>query len=131
MLSKNSLPSFIKFGFVGALNSGIDFTVFALLLFLGSQELLAQCAAYTCGVANSYLMNRSWTFKDSAADKGHLFRFLAVNAVMLLFTSVILHGCIEILVWPLWLAKLAATGCGSILNYAGSRLWVFRAKRAA
>jgi len=131
MLSKHSLPSFIKFGFVGALNSGIDFTVFALLLSVGCEELPAQCAAYTCGVANSYLMNRSWTFKDSAADKGHLFRFLAVNATLLLLTSVVLHACMDSLAWPLWLGKLAATGSGSILNYAGSRLWVFRAKRAA
>jgi len=45
------------------MNTVVDFAVFALLAAGGLSVLLAQWLAYGCGVLNSYLWNRRWTFR--------------------------------------------------------------------
>jgi putative flippase GtrA len=115
----------MKFGLVGAVNTGIDFTVFTLLTLWGWPHLLAQSASFTSGVMNSYFMNRSWTFQASRDDKGQFLKFMSMNAVLMVMTSCLLVWFSEYLDWPLWSSKLAATGSGVILNYIGSRKWVF------
>lgn len=54
---------FLKFSIVGAMNTGIDFTVYALLLhFTSLHYLAANIFAFMAGATNSYLWNRWWTF---------------------------------------------------------------------
>ncbi|MFD0694618.1 GtrA family protein [Paenibacillus sp. GCM10027628] len=115
----------VKFGLVGAVNTSIDFTVFSLLTYCGWPQLLAQCVSFVSGVTNSYFMNRSWTFQEHGKCKGQFLKFMSMNTVLMLLTSVVLVWFSTVLGWPLWVSKLAATGSGVIFNYVGSRKWVF------
>jgi putative flippase GtrA len=54
----------LKFGMIGAVNTGIDLGVFTLLTLWDWSYLPSQSLSYTCGVFNSYAMNRSWTFNE-------------------------------------------------------------------
>lgn len=116
---------FLRFCAVGAVNTGVDFTVFTILSSGGVQLLAAQTVSYTCGVLNSFLMNRTWTFKQGGRSHGQLSRFLAMN----LFTLAVTYGLLlwfhNRWGWPLPVSKFVATGLSLVLNFTGSRRWVF------
>ena len=116
---------FMKFCLVGAVNTGVDFTVFAVLSNLGVLLLVAQCVSYSCGVLNSFLLNRTWTFKGHSQSHGQLIRFVALNLGSLTITYGLLVYFHNSLAWPLLVCKLLATGASLGINYVGSRLWIF------
>lgn len=129
--TRESLRSFIVFGLVGILNTGVDVAAFTLLTWWRLPWLAAQVVAYGCGVLNSFLMNRKFTFQQQGALTKGLLRFLLLNVVTLGITSgcmAFLHDQMGI---PLWISKGAATLLGVVLNFAGSRWWVFRPKALA
>lgn len=123
-MSKRFLE-FMRFCLVGAVNTGVDFTVFTVLSNMGVLLLVAQCVSYTCGVLNSFLLNRTWTFRRHGQSTGQLIRFLALNLGTLTITYGLLVYFHNSLAWPLLVCKLLATGASLGINYIGSRLWIF------
>lgn len=118
-----------KFGIVGVLNTAVDFAVFTALTFSSLSYMPAQWISYSCGVANSYLWNRSWTFKrQEKRDPKEIAKFIGVNVITLLFSLLILNGLHAGLEMPLWISKLMATIVSVGLNYVGSRYWVFHSR---
>ncbi|WP_315906738.1 GtrA family protein [Priestia koreensis] len=115
--------SFLKFGLVGIVNTGIDFLLFTLLTLGGFPYLLAQIISYSGGLANSYMLNRSWTFQQKgAASKKEVIAFMSVNLITLAVTSVLLSELHQQLDWSLIVSKLVATTVGVGINYVGTRL---------
>lgn len=119
-----------KFGVVGVANTAIDYFVFLLLAqVLGVPEYLSNVISYTCGMANSYVFNRSWTFK--AQDRFFspaLIKFIVLNLTMLGLSTLLLwvfHGRMGLS--NAW-AKLFATGITMVVSFFVNRLWVFKAK---
>jgi putative flippase GtrA len=116
---------FLKFCLVGVVNTGIDAFVFAALSVLEMPSVVAQMISYSCGVINSYQMNRRFTFASSKSNRSELLRFLAVNALTLVFTSALFSILYTDLGIHIWISKCIVTGSGLLINYIGSRLWVF------
>lgn len=117
---------FLRFCTVGAGNTAVDFTVFSLLTLAGAPYLLAQALSYLAGVVNSYFLNRKWTFQvDRKASIPEAAGFLTVTGLSLLVTSGLIFLLRDAGHLNLWLSKIAATGAGVIVNFAGNRLWIF------
>jgi putative flippase GtrA len=121
------MRQFIKFNFVGLLNTALDFAVFTLLTWLGVYYILAQCISYGVGMINSYTLNKYWTF----AQKGRLepkqaFRFIMLNLGSLLLSLGLLAIFRDQWMMKVLLAKLLTTVITTLVNYAGNKLWVFR-----
>jgi putative flippase GtrA len=116
----------IRFCAVGMANTAVDFGVFCLLTLGGMPFLPAQAFSYTAGIANSFILNRKWTFRiRRKANTPELMKFLLVNVFSLLVSSGLLYLLRDVNHLSLWIAKLAATGGGMAVNFIGSRLWVF------
>jgi putative flippase GtrA len=129
---KKQLIQMLKFGLVGGVNTGIDLCVFTLLTLWGCSYLPAQGVSFTSGVLNSYVMNRSWTFRDRTGAKrfSSFIKFFALNFLILLMTSGIIALLHQGAGWPVLESKLFASGVGVVVNYTGNRLWVFGQKQA-
>ncbi|MET3211428.1 UNVERIFIED_CONTAM: putative flippase GtrA [Paenibacillus sp. PvR008] len=117
----------IRFGMVGLVNTGVDYIIFMLLAWAGVPVVLSQIISYSCGTANSYILNSKWTFNKPAPDthKRQLPKFIVINLIVLGLISLLLqmlHSGTEL---PLAVCKLIATAAGMIINYIGSRYWVF------
>jgi putative flippase GtrA len=122
------MRQFIKFNLVGLLNTALDFAVFTLLSWLGVFYIIAQCISYGVGMLNSYTLNKYWTF----AQKGQLepkqaLRFTVLNLGSLLISLGLLALFKDQLELKLLWAKLLATIATTLVNFVGSKLWVFRA----
>jgi len=66
-VSKRTGVQFIKFAFVGLVNTGVDWIVFFLLTlipFFDSTEWLAKTISFIIAATNSFVMNSYWTFKQ-------------------------------------------------------------------
>ncbi|MGV7003109.1 GtrA family protein [Priestia megaterium] len=112
---------------MGGLNTAIDFFVFSFLSYLGVYYIIAQCVSYGCGVLNSYLLNRTWTFQQQGKRKRHEFlKFTVLNVFTLIITSFLLtvfHYKFNI---SLPYSKILVTVVSVGLNYIGTRFWVFK-----
>ena len=115
-----------KFAIVGVANTLIDYGVFALLAQLLSVNVfLSQVISYSCGILNSYIWNRSWTFRDTSRFFGPtLVRFLLLNLCMLGLSTLLLA-----LFLRFGFSKLLAKACTVVvtmaIGFVVNRLWVF------
>ena len=116
-----------KFAAVGVLNTLVDlglFTLFAQVL--GWDRYLSNILSYGAGMLNSYIWNRSWTFRSRAGFfSPALVKFLAVNLSMLALSTAILYLGSGVLGLPQLLVKLGATGVTMVGGFLCNRLWVF------
>ncbi len=121
-----------KFAIVGVANTLIDYGVFALLAQLLSVNVyLSQVISYSCGILNSYIFNRSWTFQsESRFFSPTLLRFLALNLCMLGVSTGLLAVFLRF-----GLSKLIAKACTVVVTMAVgfviNRLWVFRPQNSS
>lgn len=117
-----------KFGIVGIANTAIDFGVFMLLHGkIGLAYSLSQVVSYSCGMTNSYLWNKYWTFRSTRrVSIKEVARFVLVNLASLGVALLLLFffrgrekmGAVE--------SKALATLGSLVVNFLGNKLWVFR-----
>jgi putative flippase GtrA len=126
-----------KYALVGGLNTGVDFAVFCVLVYgVGMASIWAQVISYAAGVANSYFLNRYWTFQVIGKKSlSELLRFIIINLISFGVATAILLGLEQ---WGLSsaIAKIVSVAFSLAVNYIGYRVWVFskgmdqRGKRA-
>lgn len=146
----------ISFGLIGVVNTVIDYGVFflaralierspAALSTIGSLSDFCQCTNATAGtlmvsnliswsvaVTGSYVMNSSITF---AAESGRRLRwrdylaFVASGIVGLLTNTATLLFVVEVLLLPVWFAKIAAILASFVVNFSLSHFVVFRVRK--
>ncbi|MEK3883098.1 GtrA family protein [Paenibacillus sp. PL2-23] len=137
MGNRTTLKQLVSFGAIGALNTGIDVAVFALLVFFHMHYAVAQLVAYSAGMANSYLLNRAITFRtetakrDKAVERRRRLRFLLWNGSTLALSIALLAVTRHWLMWNELAAKAVVTVLIVGINFYGSKKWVFAVKPAA
>lgn len=125
---KDELIKFIKFNAVGLINTAVDFAVYELLILLGLHYVPAQILSYICGMANSYLLNSRWTFRDKNDSTGRIAAFIAVNLVAL-GVSIGVQTLVLHLISPSeTVAKLISLPFSLGVNFIGNRLFIFNKK---
>jgi putative flippase GtrA len=145
----------IAFAFVGVVNTAVDYCVFliaravfersptALALF-GSVSGFCHCSnvptitliaantmSWIVAVTGSYIMNSTFTFAAESGRKlrwGAYLAFVVSGIVGWLANTATLLVAAEILLLPVWAAKLVAILASFIVNFSLSHFVVFRAR---
>lgn len=134
--ARSVVRQFFRFNAVGVFNTAVDFAVFAMLAAWGASPMVAQFAGYGCGMLNSYYWNRNWTFRGasseaqsggSTGDPATFVRFLAFNTATMALSLILMDALTGRFGWSAFAAKVVVTGFTVVVNFAGNRLWVFRA----
>ena len=116
----------VKFTLVGLSNTAIALAVYALLLALGIDYLLAGALAWTLGLINGYTWNRLWTFDRAQHRTSLLVRYFAVGALGIAMNT----GLLAVLVSGADLAELPAEILALpivvLTTFLINRVWVFR-----
>ena len=122
------LGQFLRFGLVGVFNTATSYLVIRLLS--GMLELpLASALGYAAGVAQSFALNRFWTFSATRPQAqgrwvGEAARFVAVNLVcgglFTLVTSLVAPQ------FGLLAATVAGVALVTPLGFIFNRVFVFR-----
>jgi putative flippase GtrA len=134
LLAKYRQP--ILFCLIGGINTLVDWAAYSLILILsgtrgGFALLAAQTAGFTAGVANSFAMNRWFTFRRES--KGgrtgkQLVKFLLVNALTLSMSYGALLLLTQIAGINEFAAKVPLVPLTLCVNYFGYKLFVFKGK---
>lgn len=127
-IDSQEIKRVLKFASIGVLNTGIDIAIFAALVYaLSWPSLPAQCVSYFLAFLNSYWWNRRWTFgmRERGSAK-ELIKFGLVNALSFLCATGVLLAAEKGLGLSPIVAKLVSVAASLAVNYAGSKLWVFR-----
>ncbi len=119
-----------KFCVVGASGYIVNLAVYATLLALDVNYLLAAVCSFLVAVTNNYLWNRAWTFRH---QRGHLvfqgFRFLLVSTVALGANLAFLSILVALGV-PKLPAQAIAIALVTPWNFVVNKLWSFRRRRS-
>lgn len=125
---------FLKFNAVGLLNTLIDFAVFTLLHSLGMVNTPAQIISYSAGTANSFFWNKKVTFRDQDqaqkddSDRMQLLKFIILNLAVLGISVLLMHLLTDRFGIQVLLSKVLVTFVTVIINFFGSRKWVFQGR---
>ena len=130
-LDREEFKRIIKFGVTGAANTLIDFGVYTLLaVALGLSVPFSQVCGYSAGMLNSYLVNRSWTFRTGERFFSlQLVRFIVGNLAVLLLSVLLINLCTVQLGLGKLTAKLVVTCFTLAVTFLISRLWIFKGQK--
>jgi putative flippase GtrA len=124
---KEPIAQFVKFNLVGIINTGVDFVIFTLLTLTSLHHLIAQVISYSCGMVNSYLWNKFWTFKHKKkSGGGEAVKFIVVNIIALGIALVFLYIFKDLMGMHVLVSKVFATGFSVVVNFVGNKFWVFK-----
>lgn len=118
-----------RFGSVGVINTLIDFTVFTFLTYaLGINVSLSQAIGYSSGVMNSFIMNKSWTFKQEQQNKPikQFISFIIINLISLGISSLMINVLVNSAGISILISKILVTLVTQGVNYVGYKLVVFK-----
>lgn len=133
--------SFSKFIIIGFFNTGIDFSVFNLLIYLtgileGIGITIFKAAGFIFAFTNSYFWNKHWTYRagNTAQNTGEFFKFGLVTLIGLLLNVGITSLIVFLFPPQLGFSQLAwnniaaavAVIANLIWNFIGYKIFVFR-----
>jgi putative flippase GtrA len=147
------IRQFGRFVVVGCLNVAVSFAVFMLLyrvfplasmvldamgslgarisnalLHMGVQSVdaaLANTIGALAGMANSFVLNKRWTFEAGGLTHLQVRRFVVLNVLVIAGSSLIVFVFIDVLRAPYLLVWIVTTGLAMIENFLGNKYWTF------
>jgi len=111
------------------MNTAVDFGVFMILnRYLGLVYAMSQVISYSCGMVNSYFLNKFWTFqKREGFTAIEVTKFILVNLSSLGISLLVLYILQSKWSWEVLPSKVLATGFSVGVNFLGNKFWVFEA----
>ncbi len=88
---------------------------------------VANVLAYLAGMVNSFLLNRSWTFRASGNAAAQAVRFTIVNLASLALSTAVMFHFVDVLGYPEVAVWVPTTMMVMTMNYLGCRHWAFAA----
>lgn len=119
---------FLKFAVIAGLYNLLGYLLYAGLLFIKVNYLIASTISFIFALALSYFMNKAIVFGHSEKSYAIILRYISFYCTMLGFSLLSLRFLVDnIQVNPL-LAQMMVTGMMALVSYNVMRLVVFRKK---
>jgi putative flippase GtrA len=117
----------LRFGLVGIANTSIGLmAIYAVLYFFSTNPAIANASGYAIGMVVSFILNRTWTFRDSRSITNVLPRYIFIAAISYLINlAVVLVGTYHFAVGP-YLIQLFGIGIYTLAMFLGCRWFVFQ-----
>ena len=127
LLSLPLLAQFVKFGIVGASNTLLSFLIYTLLLkVFGVWYLAAAAIGFLIGAVNSFLLNRSWTFRGHVGDAFTPVRWAVVQCCGLALNEGLLFLFVKGAGLDELVGQATATVIVTVATFSANRAWTFR-----
>ena len=124
------LRQWLRFAAVGGTNTVLSWCLYAVLEHVGVHYLLASGVAFALGAANSYVLNRRWTFHSHGRRVPEVWRFGVVQCAGLGIDVGLLYVLTQDAGIHHLIAQALVFPVASAATFILSRQWAFRASRA-
>lgn len=120
----------IIFGFVGVLNTLVDYLIFALCYeLLGVHISISQIIGYACGSVCGYFVNSNVTFREGKGrTKAQGAQYIAIDVVLTVLSSLVMHW-VESAGWPVYIFKIVMTVAIALIHYILYKYLVFKIRK--
>jgi putative flippase GtrA len=125
-LEMMDIRKFIKFSLVGVVNTVVFYGIYYVLLQVGLVYAIALTVSNIVAIANSYVLNKLFTFKTKEKSFKETVRFFIVAGIQYLLNLLIVHVCVSFIGISATLAGVIAIGITVFISYFGHKLWTFR-----
>lgn len=124
-----TVDQLLRFGGVGIFNTALTFSIIVgMKAGLDASDLAANATGYAVGLLASFLLNRQWTFRAAAGDKGRvasqIVRFLGIFSMAYAINIATVFLLIALGVNP-YLAHAAGMPLYTLVFFLGCRRYVF------
>ena len=116
----------LSYGGVSAMQTFVEFGVFAILQLTGLPFRLANTAAVFCSGTFNYVMNRNVTFKSSSNYARSISLFVAMYCWNLLFSNLMMAWIPGLLGWPTMAVKVVTMGMQAFWGFLLCRYVIFK-----
>lgn len=125
---------FLRFGIVGTIGFITDAGVLALLLSDGVSHYFSRMISFPIAVIVTWFLNRTWTFSGTGkAQAGRqVIRYFIIQSIGALTNFLIYLGVLSVISSTVPNAVLAlaiGSAAGLIMNYIGSKQFVFQSPK--
>ena len=124
-MSKFSFQQLIRYGLVGIASNIILYFFYLMITFYGFTPKTAMTLCYAVGVAQSFCLNRNWTFGHSGKVSSALVRYVIIYGIGFLFNLAVLVIFVDQLGWVHQWVQGATIPIVAILIFFAQKIWVF------
>ncbi|MFA5103950.1 MAG: GtrA family protein [Candidatus Margulisiibacteriota bacterium] len=121
-----NLKHFIKYAFIGVLNTAVSYLVYSVLLLLEFRYSTALSFSYLIGIIHSYAWNRWWNFRSKSPFGMETARFVSSYIISFLMNLLILRTLIENHSVQPFIAQAIAIIIIAPTTFLLMRYWVFK-----
>lgn len=119
-------PYEARFLIVGIMNTAVGYGSYALFIFLHMPLNLAYVLSTVIGVANSYILNKFFTFRSKKKSFWELVRFILVYTVSFFIGYIFLPFLVNDLHMNKYLAGICNIFVTTVISFFGHRFFSFR-----
>jgi putative flippase GtrA len=121
---------FARYAIVGIASNGVLFVFYLLLTGAGLEPKLAATIAYGAGVLQTFVFNRSWSFRHAGARGPALGRYIVAYASGYVLNMAVLATLVDGAGLPhQWVQGITILALAALL-FLLQKFWVFRDKES-
>ncbi len=122
----STVGELVRFTIVGVVSNALLFVLYLVMTQLGMGHKLAATLAYAAGVLQTFVFNRSWSFRADGALRPAFFRYVAAYAFGYVINMVALVVLVDRAGYPhRWVQGVMILLLAALL-FLLQKLWVFR-----
>ena len=122
-----TFKQFIKFGFVGIINTAISMGTYYICVPQGMNIYLASTLGFVLSVINAYLWNAFWVFKGNKEGfKKTIVKFFATYISTYLLHLLLLFLFVDVGGMNQYIAPIINTCLTVFINFFLSKFWTFK-----
>lgn len=115
----------IRYGSVGLLNTAITFVVIAVLTYAGQDPFVANAVGFGAGLANSFFMNRRFTF-SARSSLYDVLPFLVSFSIAYACNIIVLYAAIPLERTVVMVPQIIGMASYNIIFFVLMKSWVFK-----
>ncbi|MCD6046245.1 MAG: gtrA-like family protein [Gammaproteobacteria bacterium] len=119
---------FLKFSFAAIGYNLAAYFIYAILIYLKCNYLIASTTSFCAGTILSYFMNKSIVFTIRYHSHNLIIRYVTFYMVLLAVNLMLLYELIHLLKINPYLAQMVVIIASAFISYNTMRMFVFRRK---
>ena len=126
IIGQKNYDQFPKFIFVGVLNTGLGYFLFALFLKLGLFYLLSLTVSHILATIHSYIWNRYFTFKSKTKIISEIPKFFLIYAFVYAVNFLLLYIAVDVFKLKPLFAQIPILLIVITISFTGQKFFTFR-----
>ena len=130
MSQSNNITQFLKFSFVGVLNTLITLlTIWVCVNIFSTSHYVANVVGYIIGVMNSYFLNKFWTFNNISKFGVTFAKFVGVFGISYLIQFGVLAFLLHYTHFEPFVCQLFSMAVYTIINFILNKTITFKSNK--